>query len=88
MFYFLKLVMSFSSLRINSIEWDGDFLNVSGDGWSFSSSSAGRVSKDDDMLFACWDDQASVRIKVGRSFSWKCFVDRPESARRSIFCTF
>ncbi|WP_141691290.1 hypothetical protein [Pseudomonas sp. 8 R 14] len=63
MFVFLKLVMSFSSLRINSIEWDGDFLNVSGDGWSFSSSIAWRVSKDEDMLFACWDEQASVRIK-------------------------
>ena len=63
MFDFLKVVMSFLPLCIKNVEWDGDFLIFSGDGWSFNTSSVWRVSKGRELLFACWDDQVHIRIE-------------------------
>lgn len=75
MFDFLRLAISFLPLSIKNVEWDGDSLIVSGDGWSFITSSAWRVSEGKELLFACWDDQADTCIEelVGLSIvnmSW------------------
>lgn len=63
MFDFLKVVMPLLPLRIKNIKWDGEALIISGDDWSFNTISVWRVSKGKTLLFACWDNQASVRIE-------------------------
>lgn len=63
MFDFLKLAISFLPLSIKIVEWDGDSLVVSGENWSFTTSSAWRVSEGKELLFACWDDQANTRTE-------------------------
>ncbi|WP_271409608.1 hypothetical protein [Pseudomonas sp. Q1-7] len=60
---FLKLFISFLPFYIKSVEWDGDVLIISGENWSFTTTSAWRVSKDKELQFACWDDGADVRIE-------------------------
>ncbi|WP_298837959.1 hypothetical protein [uncultured Salinicola sp.] len=100
MFDFLKLVANFLPLCIKEIEWDGDSLIVSGDNWSFFTSSVWRVSRDKDMLFACLDDQVNTRIEelVGLSvvnISW-IVSDQPidpslilsDGRRLDVFCSF
>lgn len=57
---FLKLVVSCLPLFIEKVEWDGDSLVLSGDDWSFVTNSAWRVSKDKELLFACWDSLEDV----------------------------
>lgn len=57
---FLKLIVPFFPLFIQRVEWNGDSLVLSGDDWSFVTSSAWRVSKDKTLLFACWDDRDDV----------------------------
>lgn len=99
MFDFLRLVISFCPLRIKSVEWDGDFLIISGDGWRFCTSSVWRVSKGKEMLFACWDGQVNVRIEelVGlavENVSWVT-KDQPidpsftlsDGTRLDVFCS-
>jgi hypothetical protein len=63
MFDFLKVAMSLLPLCIKNIEWDGEILIVSGDDWSFNTSSVWRVSKDKNLLFACWDNQVGSHIE-------------------------
>lgn len=63
MFDFLKLILSFLPLCIKNVKWDGDSLVLSGDNWGFVSGSAWRVSQGKELLFACWDDQAGMRIE-------------------------
>lgn len=66
---FLDTVASFLPLFIKHVAWDGDSLVVAGDGWSFSTSSAWRVSQGDKLLFACWDDEIDICLEelVGTS---------------------
>lgn len=63
MFDFLKVAMSLLPLCIKNIEWDGEILIISGDDWSFNTSSVWRVSKDKNLLFACWDNQVGRHIE-------------------------
>lgn len=57
---FVKLVKSFLPLCIRKVEWDGDSLIISGDDWSFVTSSAWRVSQGKELLFACWDNEVET----------------------------
>lgn len=75
MFDLLRLVIYFLPLCIKTVEWDGDSLVISGDNWSFITSSAWRISQGKELLFACWDDQVDTRTEglVGLSIvdmSW------------------
>ncbi|MFZ6045990.1 hypothetical protein ACFW0H_07685 [Pseudomonas sp. CR3202] len=62
MFDFIKLSISFLHLCVLDVVWDGDSLIVSGRDWRFVTSSAWRVSRNNDLLFACWDDDADKLI--------------------------
>ncbi|MGH8386398.1 MAG: hypothetical protein ACRESJ_13010 [Pseudomonas sp.] len=99
MFDFLKLVMPYLPLHIECVEWDGDSLVVSGDRWSFVTSSAWRVSQGRELLFACWDDQKNIRTEelVGLSIVNMSWIagDQPidpsfvfsDGRRLDVFCT-
>ncbi|MFB4392843.1 hypothetical protein [Pseudomonas sp. LS_1] len=97
---FMGSVLSFLPLCIERVEWDGDSLVVSGDDWSFSTSSAWRVSKGKELSFACWDEDAAACIEglVHLSvidFSW-VRADQPidpsfifcDGRRLDVFCSF
>ncbi|MDF9755858.1 MULTISPECIES: hypothetical protein [Pseudomonas] len=56
---FLQAVAILLPIKIERVLWDGDKLMLFSLGWSFQTESAWRVSKDGDLLFACWDNDAS-----------------------------
>ncbi|MBD2837292.1 hypothetical protein ID144_09615 [Pseudomonas sp. JM0905a] len=99
MFDFISLFTYFLPLYVKDVEWDGDFLIISGDGWSFVTSSAWRISKDKELLIACWDDDANELIEhlVGLEIidlSW-IFGDQPidpsfifsDGRKLDVFCS-
>lgn len=51
-----KLWLFFLHMEIERVFWDGDTLLLSSADWSFRTESAWRVSKVEELLFACWDD--------------------------------
>lgn len=100
MFDFLRVVVSFLPLDIKNVEWDSDSLVVSGDDWSFVTTSAWRVSQGKELLFTCWDNQLDVNIEglVGLTIvdvSWvsdgqpidPSFI-LSDGRRLDVFCSF
>lgn len=59
----------FLPVRIERVFWDGDTLMLFSKDWTFRTESVWRVSKDEDLLFTCWDDCASELISI---FSDQC----------------
>jgi hypothetical protein len=59
---FIHVVLSCLPLSIESVFWDGDSLLLSSGGWYFRTESAWRVSREGEMQFACWDEDAGDLI--------------------------
>lgn len=59
---FLQAAAIFLPIKIERVLWDGNTLMLFSVGWSFQTESAWRVSKDGELLFACWDDDAPVLV--------------------------
>lgn len=51
----INVLVSLLPLMVKQVSWDGDTLVIAGDGWSFSSLSAWRISNGESVQFACWD---------------------------------
>lgn len=49
-------------LRIREVSWDEVTLTVAGDGWSFSTVGAWRVSEGSLLKFGCWDENVDVQV--------------------------
>ncbi|WP_144076980.1 hypothetical protein [Salinicola socius] len=100
MFDFMNLVVSFAPLHIKNVEWDGDFLVISGDNWKFVTNSVWRISQGKELLFACWDDQVDTTIEelIGLSVVSMSWVnnDQPidpsfilsDDRRLDVFCSY
>jgi len=56
-------VRSFLPLQIDKIEYNSDILTIYGKGWKFTKQSAWRVSKNSDLLFACFSKNAEDLVK-------------------------
>lgn len=63
MFDFLSKISSYLPLCIESVEWDGDVLNISGEGWRFTTNSVWRISHEKELLFGCWDDEVGIFLE-------------------------
>ena len=63
MFSFLSSVRSYLPLAIKGVTWDGDSLILYGHEWSFTTSSAWRVMRNNKLLFACWDDEVAAYLE-------------------------
>ncbi|MCV4275459.1 hypothetical protein OH710_22700 [Pseudomonas capsici] len=55
---FLHAVANFLPTKIERVLWDGDSLIVLTKDWNFRTESVWRVSKNEQLLFACWDSDA------------------------------
>jgi len=55
-------IRSFLPFKIDNIEYNGDNLLISGENWKFTTQNAWRVSKNSDLLFACFDKNAENLI--------------------------
>ena len=58
MSFFLQSMAMLLPMRIEKALWDGDALVLSAKGWTFTTESVWRVSKDGKVLLTCWDDCA------------------------------
>jgi len=72
---FFEAVALLLPIKIEQVSWDGDTLMLSSAAWSFRTASAWRVSKDYELQFACWDDDARILVSqfLGTSvveFNW------------------
>lgn len=97
---FKKLVKNSLPLFIKASDWNGDSLTISGDGWSFTTNSVWRISCDNCLLLACWDDEVDGRVEalVGLSIiemSWVVSTQPIDPSfklsngqRLDIFCSF
>jgi len=56
-------IRSFLPLQIDKIEYNSDILTIYGKDWKFTTQSAWRVSKNSDLLFACFDKNAEELVK-------------------------
>jgi len=56
-------IRSFLPLQIDKTEYNNDILTIYGKDWKFTTQSAWRVSKNSDLLFACFDKNAEDLVK-------------------------
>lgn len=99
MFNFLNFFSKFLPLKIEFVSWNEDNLTISGNDWSFTTNSAWRVSKDNKLLFACWDENVinSVKELMDISIINMSWIDDAQAidplfslsdgSRLEIFCT-
>ncbi|WP_439850254.1 hypothetical protein ACTACG_20475 [Pseudomonas syringae] len=59
---FLQAVAILLPIKIERLTWDGDTLILYSANCIFRTESAWRVSKDNKLLFACWDEDALALV--------------------------
>ncbi len=52
-------------LPIEEVSWDGDILIISGQEWGLTTMSGWRVSKDDRVIFGCYDRNKDLNQLLG-----------------------
>ena len=59
----INVLVSLLPLMVKQVSWDGDTLTIAGDGWSFSTLSAWRISNSESVQFGCWDKDIDESVK-------------------------